>query len=496
MQLKDLNELVDIFDEITAESEEDTRYFDEDAIIDLTDEFLHIMELYMQDNAKGITEPDFEETFFDSIKELMVDQFKVDPFFTEEAEDEFDDILNCALDQFFDTFMPRRSRPNSKIVRHLTPTMIEQLEKQLKYLEEKPQPEQRSKEWYEFRQNLITASNAYKAFESETVKNQLIYEKCNIKDGDNVGPESEEGQGQGQGQGQEQDDPNIKIINISTTPSTNRPVNINTTLHHGQKYEPISVMLYEDEFCTKVQDFGCIQHDNYSFLGASPDGINVDKRSPRYGRMLEIKNIVNREIDGIPKKEYWVQMQMQMETCKLPECDFLETKFVEYESYDQFKEDGTFLLSNNDEKKGIIMYFNDKEGNPKYVHKPIKMNEDEFAKWETDMLDLMQSPEYGYMWIKNCYWRVETFSCVLVERNQFWFENNVQDLIDLWAIVEKERVTGFQHRAPSRKSSSKKLQGDFSTSPGAGSGCLLNFNKLTGKVNLNVVQKIDIETQI
>ena len=44
-------------------------------------------------------------------------------------------------------------------------------------------------------------------------------------------------------------------------------------------------------------------------LGASPDGINTDKTSQLYGRMLEIKNIVNREINGIPKSEYWIQMQ-------------------------------------------------------------------------------------------------------------------------------------------------------------------------------------------
>ena len=45
--------------------------------------------------------------------------------------------------------------------------------------------------------------------------------------------------------------------------------------------------------------------------------------------MLEIKNIVNREINGIPKKEYWIQMQLQMEVCDLGECDFLETRFKE-----------------------------------------------------------------------------------------------------------------------------------------------------------------------
>ena len=53
---------------------------------------------------------------------------------------------------------------------------------------------------------------------------------------------------------------------------------------------------------TQIKDFGCIQHSKYKFLGASPDGINVDPHNERYGRMLEIKNIVNREINGIPKK--------------------------------------------------------------------------------------------------------------------------------------------------------------------------------------------------
>ena len=52
------------------------------------------------------------------------------------------------------------------------------IDKQIAYLKSKPQPIQRTKEWYEFRQNLITASNAYKAFENQSSKNQLIYEKC------------------------------------------------------------------------------------------------------------------------------------------------------------------------------------------------------------------------------------------------------------------------------------------------------------------------------
>ena len=48
-------------------------------------------------------------------------------------------------------------------------------------------------------------------------------------------------------------------------------------------------------------EFGCIPHPTYPYIGASPDGINIDSESNKYGRMLEIKNIVNREITGYTK---------------------------------------------------------------------------------------------------------------------------------------------------------------------------------------------------
>ena len=39
-------------------------------------------------------------------------------------------------------------------------------------------------------------------------------------------------------------------------------------------YEPLT-MLYEAKNDTKIDEFGCIQHPIYDFIGASPDGINV-----------------------------------------------------------------------------------------------------------------------------------------------------------------------------------------------------------------------------
>jgi hypothetical protein len=82
------------------------------------------------------------------------------------------------------------------------------------------------------------------------------------------------------------------------------------------------------------------RHPKYDYIAASPDGINVDSNNERYGRMVEIKNIYNREIDGIPTDNYWIQMQFQMEVCDLDECDFSETRMKEY-SEEEFYADTT-----------------------------------------------------------------------------------------------------------------------------------------------------------
>ena len=49
---------------------------------------------------------------------------------------------------------------------------------------------------------------------------------------------------------------------------------------------------------TKLENKGVL-HDKYEFLKASPDGINIKRNNDRYGRLLEVKNPVSRELSGI-----------------------------------------------------------------------------------------------------------------------------------------------------------------------------------------------------
>jgi hypothetical protein len=81
---------------------------------------------------------------------------------------------------------------------------------QLTYLKNIPQPEQRSDEWYIFRNSALTASNIYKIFKSESSQSELIIEKS-------------------------------EPLDVNKFKNTN----LNSPMHHGQKYEPVSILYYE-----------------------------------------------------------------------------------------------------------------------------------------------------------------------------------------------------------------------------------------------------------
>jgi putative phage-type endonuclease len=448
--IDDLEDLTDILHDITAPDEEEEEMLlfmkgenddNDEYIIDFLETAIHLMDIYIEENPTAVTEPDFEEVFKDTIFDLFLTQFEN---IEDGDEEDIEDVLKDAFDIYFSTFYQCRS---DDLLKEQTQTFVpEYLSEKLQALRSLPQPAQRTSEWYHFRHNLITASNAYKAFESQATKNQLIYEKCQP----------------------------LKTSNADEKTQT-QMVNVNSTFHWGQKYEPLSVMMYEHLYNTTIEDFGCIQHQTHQFLGASPDGINVDTNNIElYGRMLEIKNIVNREITGIPKKEYWIQTQLQMEVCDLDECDFLETKFVEYENSIAYYDDSQDLnscLSREGKQKGIIMYFSTKEGKPHYVYKPLSLtNEELITQWEEETLD--KNEGFGMTWIKNCYWKLEKLSCVLITRNKKWFQDNIGAIDEVWKTIERERVSGYEHRAPK-----KRAKKEMTMSSNSFSGCFLKITK-------------------
>ena len=453
MRINELEILKDILDSIVPDVE--PSIFEEECdAVDFIESALQLINTYIEDNPTAISEPDFEDVLYEEIYEIIMLQFEDHILFNEDIKEDIEDMIDQAFEIYYSTFGNERSSNFIKEEKEEKEENEENeeneknkiIENKINYLKSKPQPTQRTPEWYEFRHNLITASNAYKAFESQSSINQLIYEKCQP----------------------------IKVIEPNEKPAM---VNVNTTLHWGQKYEPLSVLIYEKMYNTKVADFGCLQHDTYKFLGASPDGINVAPLSDRYGRMLEIKNVVNREITGIPKKEYWIQTQLQMEVCDLDDCDFLETRFVEFENETSFYEDTT------DKTKGIIMYFHSQDGRPHYVYKIIEeIDKEKITGWEEETMDLNE--KQSKVWIKTIYWKLEQMSCVLIQRNRTWFQTNIGQIENVWKIIEEERVTGYEHRAPKRREKKEAVPTnqtsiiDAFNKTTSRSGCLINIVKL------------------
>jgi putative phage-type endonuclease len=393
---------------------------------------LQLIDSYMNEHFEILSNPDFEEILMNDLKKIcgIMDEDDSD------TEDEsiiehhtMDDPLYECLYLYYMYFMPRRSFDTTFIYK--LPNILE-ISCKLDVLRSKPQPIQRTLEWYEYRQNVITASNLYKIFGSRALQNELIYEKCKT----------------------------VSFPNQGIEDSVNKNgVNTTSSLHWGVKYEPVSIMVYEDLYSTQIESMGCITHDTYSFIGASPDGVNSKSSSMMYGRLIEIKNVKSREIDGTICEQYWIQMQIQMEVCNINECDFLETKFIEYESYNDYLMDNEADSDNIEYDyvgypslfyKGFFIYFHKDSEGPKYIYKPlnIKTLEEEIL-WETKIIEEYENN--GYQWITNIYWKLVTFNCQLILRNKFWFSKAVPYISRFWDTIQYDRVHGSDHRKPASR---------------------------------------------
>ena len=410
---------------------------------------------YVSGDYLKMAEPTFHSELYNDVHDELISQLS--DAFAEDVEVELANVLEEAIKLYFAHIVPRRSYLNSEIYGSLN---IKSMTQKLDYLTNVPQPDQRTEEWYQFRHKHLTASSIWKAFSTQSNINQLIYGKC-------------------------------APLDVS---KYNR-VNLESPLHWGQKYEDVSIAWYENKYGTKVRDFGCIPHKNLTYLAASPDGINVDPGSLKYGRMLEVKNIVNRDITGIPKYEYWIQMQIQMEVCELSECDFLETRFIEYDDYTSFAQDGSFTHTSQGQPKGIMMLFIDTEGSPIYKYLEIGANEEKYTKWNSELMIEMSEKA---TWLKTIYWKLDEVSVVLVKRNKKWFQSAEPILTKLWTTIEHDREYGYEHRAPRKRPQLSK------DTPITGGICLIKLDndkpvieqqKNDSKDDKNVViMDIDTET--
>uniref|UniRef100_A0A6C0I4U6 YqaJ viral recombinase domain-containing protein n=1 Tax=viral metagenome TaxID=1070528 RepID=A0A6C0I4U6_9ZZZZ len=407
----------------------------ESEISDITSDIYDQILEEEENHVLHISKPTFYDDIKKKVTETLFESWSTAGLFDEEDDvyQDIEDFVDETVEVYFDTIsrLPKRSiREHEKPITNNS-NELSAIEDKLHYLLSVDQPKQRSQEWYDFRNNLITASNLWKIFSSDAQKNSLIYEKCKC------------------------------IANQTPTTQIDSKdfCNVDSPMHWGVKYEPVTVMIYESVYQTKISDFGCIQHPVYSCIGASPDGINTCPTNERYGRMLEIKNIKNRDITGIPKEEYWIQTQIQMETCELDECDFVETRIMEFDTEEEFYAD------TKSDYKGVVLYFLQKDAKqPSYVYMPLELgNEKEIVD---DWISATKS-EYrldGLVLFSILYWYLDEFSCILIPRNRAWFQAAVPHILETWDTILEERVSGYEHRSAKKRSITVTAGSDSSNS--------------------------------
>lgn len=432
---------------IQSESDDDDDYDDETIFWQMHDNVMKLFDAYFSEtnisphewNSDLIQNAIFEQACI-PIDAHLSDEDSSD----EEAElttiEEYNSLLRIIIDSAYKEFyfmhvVDIDTDTNTEPAP--VPTILDKATSDIKKIIDrlisvnKQQPVQRTPEWYQYRQNVITASNAYKIIGTQAAQNAFICEKCKPLPDDN----------------------GIDFCEF---------VNTRSPMHWGQKYEPVTQMLYQEKNNVVIQEFGCLPHEHpeFSFLAASPDGIITDESSPLYGRMIEIKNVVSREINGIPKKEYYIQMQLQMEVCNLDICDFVETKFTEYTSAHEFDEDSmpsNKCLSKENETKGIIVFFYRAypDRTPFYVYKPLHIvSDEEIDRWRSDTVDAHESQ--GYEFVQYLYWKLMVYSCIQVHRDRQWFITHQQQFKDIWKTILEERETGYSHRLPKKRIKSEK----------------------------------------
>lgn len=415
----EMEDEISITSSISLTSEVSIKLFDsfhEDDVYDIIQDIYNMFDEYYSNNIIKISSPKFYTEMFDMISEILYSEWEdVDMCY----EDDYPQILEFVEELHTEYLLYNNNLIPRSISNHVIDVNtidIDRIRETIEWITSQPQPAQRTDEWYEFRNNLLSASSLWKALGSQAQLNSLIYEKCKAF--------------------------NTEYERVSYGTST--------PMHWGVKYEPVTIMIYEDLYKTKVGEFGCIRHTSYDFIGASPDGINIVPSSIKYGTMLEIKNIVNREISGIPKEEYWIQTQIQMETCNLDNCDFVETRIKEYENEEDFYNNNT-----HSNYRGVVLYFinnNINESNePVYHYMPlnIPLIKENIDEWITQTKK--ESHTQNLILFNTIYWYLDEISCVLIKRNREWFASVIDKIKDVWDIIQQEKHSGYEHRSPKRR---------------------------------------------
>ena len=310
-------------------------------------------------------------------------------------------------------------------------------------------PDQRTKEWYEMRETVLTASSLADA---------LGKGHFNTREG----------------------------LLIDKSSKIKKPFVMHEIMEWGVKYEQVATMFYESLNKVTILEFGLVPHPTFPIFGASPDGICDTESPPEYiGRMLEIKCPPRRQFTAEVPEHYWMQMQGQLESCNLEECDFLQVKLLEYSDVTSYQED---MLKNTDDEivdgitsaglpKGLVLSFKEMiEEQPhfSYEYAPLYMSYETLVEWKTNTIKTYTGT-YGE--VIECWYKIERYECTLVLRDRDWWLETMPKIIDFWEDVEKYRKEGNQSLIDKRDARKHKRKISIKQKPTTSAKHVIHINK-------------------
>ena len=151
----------------------------EDECIELEYSVYELMDDYLYNDIQRMSKPNFMENMINDITNVLYTQFIESKLCKELDYEDIKYYVSELCGLFFETNpnIPARSYKTPPPCSPKTPNEIEKIESQIIKLKNMHQAKQRTREWYESRHNIITASNLWKVFSTELQLNSLIYEK-------------------------------------------------------------------------------------------------------------------------------------------------------------------------------------------------------------------------------------------------------------------------------------------------------------------------------
>ena len=308
-------------------------------------------------------------------------------------------------------------------------------------------PEQRTKEWYEMRETMLTASSLADAL--------------------------------GKGHFKKREDLLIEKTSLEPPPRFTSPI-----IEWGVKYEPVATTFYEKLNKLSILEFGLVPHPEFTIFGASPDGICDDTSPKEYiGRMLEIKCPPKRKFTKEVPEHYWMQIQGQLETCNLEECDFLQVKLEEYNTEQEYIDDKpldeSFKEGITDKglPKGLVLSFVrtiDNDTTYHYEYSEFYKTFDDIQSWSKRVVEgyPLEYDRVIYHW-----WRIERYECTLVLRDRKWWLDTIPDILNFWEDVEHFRKVGNQELIDKKEEKKNKRKNSKKKEPKKNTKNIITINQ-------------------